>query len=145
MDQTDTPPHINMDDKVILFDGVCKLCNAWSAFIIRHDKKRIFKLSSVQSKEGQEILAYFDLPLDYFETMLYVEDSQAFEESDAFLLIVRHLPAPWRYLNALKYFPKPFRDWFYDRIALNRYKIFGKYDQCILPSTDYNARFLGND
>lgn len=145
MDQSSSPPHISINDKVILFDGVCKLCNAWSSFIIRHDRDQVFKLCSVQSKEGKDILGHFNLPLDYFETMLYVENNQSFEKSDAFLMVVKHLPAPWRYLNFLKYLPKIFSDWLYDRIALNRYNLFGKYDQCVLPSPDHNARFLGND
>ncbi|BFM02156.1 hypothetical protein Psyaliredsea_08030 [Psychrobacter alimentarius] len=78
------PPYISASDKVILFDGVCKLCNAWSNFIIKHDKYRLFKLCSVQSEEGQAILLHFGLPIDSYETMLYVEGDQSFQKAMLF-------------------------------------------------------------
>ena len=67
------PPYITENDCVILFDGVCKLCNAWSQFIIKYDTQQLFKLCSVQSPEGQSILKHFNMPTDHFDTMLYVE------------------------------------------------------------------------
>lgn len=79
------PPNIKENDQVILFDGVCKLCNVWSNFIIKHDTKHKFKLCSVQFPEGQKILKYFNLPTEYFDTMLYVEGVRFYQKSDAFL------------------------------------------------------------
>ncbi len=140
-----TPPCMGKDDKVILFDGVCKLCNAWSRFIIKNDNQHIFKLSSVQSKEGQAILQHFSMPIDYFDTMLYVDGMEKYEKSDAFLEIMKQLNAPWRFFLILGIVPRPLRNWLYDRIALNRYKLFGKYDQCLLPAPDHESRFLSND
>lgn len=142
MNKDSFPPNIGSDDCVILFDGVCKLCNGWSRFIITHDKKRLFKLSNVQSEKGAAILAHFGYPTDVFNTMLYVEGNCYYEKSDAFIRIVSKLEAPWKYLKMLYILPKPIRDWLYDRIALNRYKLFGKYDQCILPTPDHESRFL---
>lgn len=139
------PPNMNKNSKVILFDGVCKLCNAWSQFIIKYDKNRVFKLASVQSVEGQKILRYFNMPTDFFDTMLYIEGDQRFEKSDAFLKIIKYLDQPWKYLAILQLFSKGFRDWCYDRIALNRYKLFGKYEQCLLPTADHDRRFLKNN
>lgn len=139
------PPHTEEGDKLILFDGVCKLCNRWSQFIIKYDKKHIFKLASVQSSEGQAILRYFDMPTQTFDTMLYIENGLAFEKSDAFLKIISQLPLPFSLLRLCKILPLSLRNWGYDRIALNRYTLFGKYDQCILPSTDHNKRFLSGD
>lgn len=136
------PPNIGVSDKVILFDGVCKLCNAWSNFIIKHDRQRIFKLCSVQSKEGKQILLHFGLPSESYETMLYVEGNQSFQKSDAFFQIMTQLGYPWKIVCIFKVIPKPLRDWMYDRIALNRYSLFGKYDYCTLPSPDHEARFL---
>ena len=136
------PPHLQAGDKVILFDGVCKLCNGWSRFIIRFDQARQFKLASVQSPEGQAILQYFNMPLDHFDTMLLVEGNQAHEKSEAFLRVVRHLPWPFRVALLWRIFPKPVRDWMYDRIALNRYRLFGKYAVCMLPTPDHQKRFL---
>jgi len=136
------PPNIGVSDKVILFDGVCKLCNAWSNFIIKHDRQRVFKLCSVQSKEGKQILLHFGLPSESYETMLYVEGNQSFQKSEAFFQIMIQMDYPWKIVCIFKVIPKPLRDWMYDRIALNRYSLFGKYDYCTLPSPDHEARFL---
>lgn len=136
------PPNVGANDCVILFDGVCKLCNAWSQFIIKHDKQQQFKLCSVQSPEGQKILSHFKMPTDYFDTMLYVEGNHCFEKSDAFLQVVNKLGAPWRGLYVFNILPKNIRNWFYDRIALNRYFLFGKFDTCMLPSKENESRFL---
>jgi len=133
---------IHEGDKVILFDGVCKLCNAWSRFIIRFDKHKVFKLSSVQSTKGQMILKYFNLPLDNFETMLYVEQGVAYSKSNAFLNIIKQLPYPFRLLIYTRILPVKLRDWIYDRIALNRYKLFGKHQQCVIPDENLKNRFL---
>ena len=136
------PPNVGVLDKVILFDGVCKLCNVWSNFILKYDSKQLFKLCSVQSEEGQEILLYFGLPTDSYETMLYVEGNQSFQKSDAFFQIMAELGYPWKGVCIFKIIPTPIRDWMYDRIALNRYRLFGKYDYCALPLPENEARFL---
>jgi len=136
------PPNITENDSVILFDGVCKLCNAWSQFIIKFDTQQRFTLCSVQSPEGQAILKYFKMPTDHFDTMLYVEGNQCFDKSDAFLNVVNKLGLPWRLLYVFKIIPKGVRNWLYDRIALNRYSLFGKYDTCMLPNKEHSNRFL---
>ncbi len=136
------PPYVNPGDQIILFDGVCKLCNGWSRFIIRFDTRKKFKLCAVQSDAGQAILKWFNYPTDEFETMLLVRGNDVLEKSDSFLAIVGQLPLPWRLVRVLTLFPKWFRDWFYDRIALNRYSIFGRYEVCILASPDHEGRFL---
>ena len=136
------PPHINSDDKVILFDGVCKLCNAWSNFIIRHDNEHLFKLASVQSEEGTAILKYFDYPTDFYETMLVVHGNKFYEKSDAFFFVIKTLGFPWSMVLIFKIIPRVIRDWLYDRIALNRYKLFGRYDYCSLPTPDHEQRYL---
>ena len=142
MRQNKPPPYVEASDKVILFDGVCKLCNAWSNFIIKHDKQRLFKLCSVQSKEGKEILNHFGYPTEFYDTMVYVEGNQSFQQSDAFFLIVATLGYPWKIICIFRIFPKRLRDYLYDRIALNRHRLFGKYEYCNLPSADHEARFI---
>lgn len=139
------PPNMDENSKVILFDGVCKLCNGWSRFIIKYDRHRVFTLASVQSREGQLILKYFNMPTDHFDTMLYIEGNHSFDKSDAFLEIINYLDQPWKSIIVLRLFPKRFRDWCYDRIALNRYFLFGKYDHCLLPTPDHERRFLKNE
>jgi predicted DCC family thiol-disulfide oxidoreductase YuxK len=136
------PPHLLPGERLVLFDGVCKLCNGWAKFLIRHDQQQLFRLASVQSVEGQAILQYFGLPLDHFDTMAYIEDGQLLVRSTAVLRILAQLSRPWRWLAWLRLCPRPLRDWCYDRIALNRYRLFGRYDSCLIPSTDHAKRFL---
>jgi predicted DCC family thiol-disulfide oxidoreductase YuxK len=140
------PPYVAQHDCVILFDGVCKLCNAWSNFIIKYDVKKKFKLASVQSDEGKAILKHFGYPIDFYETMLVVEGDgpHCFEKSDAFFAVVKKLNFPWKFLMVFKVIPLPLRDWLYSRIALNRYKLFGKFDYCALPTPDHEDRYLSN-
>ena len=140
-DQT-LPPFIQPGERVVLFDGECKLCNGWAKFLIRHDRSQRFRLASVQSAQGQALLAWFGLPTERFDTMALIEDSHLRVRSDALLRIVAHLPGPWRALALLRLIPRPLRDWCYDRIALNRYRLFGRYDSCLLPSADHARRFL---
>lgn len=135
-------PNMNENDKVILFDGVCKLCSAWARFLIRFDKKRVFKLATVQSPEGQAILALYGLATDYFETIIYVEGENIYTKSTAFLKVMKLLGLPWAMFGVFGLIPKTPRDWLYDRIALNRYKIFGKHSVCLMPTADHDARFL---
>ncbi|MET1076459.1 MAG: thiol-disulfide oxidoreductase DCC family protein [Pseudomonas sp.] len=138
-------PHLQAADAVVLFDGVCKLCNGWAKFLIRHDPKRRFKLASVQSPEGQAILAFYGLPTDRFDTMAYVEGAHLYVRSDAVLRILAQLPRPWRWLRVLRSVPPGLRDWLYDRIALNRYRLFGRHASCLLPHPDHRERFLRAD
>ncbi|MGB3496102.1 MAG: thiol-disulfide oxidoreductase DCC family protein [Elainellaceae cyanobacterium] len=135
-------PHINAHDKVILFDGVCRFCSGWSNFILEQDKAKKFKLAPLQSPAGQDILAHFNLPTDRFDSMVYVENNQLYQRSDAALNIAKHLPIPWNGLSYFEGVPKELRDWFYNQIASNRYDWFGKYDECVLPTPDHQERFL---
>ncbi|MBF7073406.1 DUF393 domain-containing protein [Glaciecola sp. MH2013] len=136
------PPKVGPADNVILFDGVCKLCNAWSKFIIKYDKQHVFKLCSVQSDEGKAILRHFGFPADFYETMLYVQGKKHFQQSDAFFEVMAKLGYPFKAICIFRILPTGFRNWMYDRIALNRYRLFGKYEYCVLPSPDHEARFL---
>ena len=136
------PPHVQEHDQIVLFDGVCKLCNGWSKFLIKHDNDCRFKLCSVQSKEGQEILQWFGMPTDTYETMLLVQGNRAYVKSEAFLIIIGQLGRPWSYLSLFRYIHKSLRNWIYDRIALNRYFLFGKYDSCVLPAEKDKKRFI---
>jgi len=136
------PPNVGASDQVILFDGVCKLCNGWSRFVIRFDTHKKFKLCAVQSDEGQAILQWFGYPTNYFNTMLLIQGNRVLEKSDSILAIVKQLPFPWPLLSVFKCMPRLFRDWFYDRVAQNRYKIFGRCAACILATPDHQQRFL---
>lgn len=135
-------PLLQPGETVVLFDGVCKLCNGWARFLIRHDHSKRVRLAAVQSPEGQALLAWAGLPLDQFDTLAVIRDRQYWLRSEAVLEIIGQLPAAWRPLGLLRVIPRVLRDWAYDRVARNRYRLFGKYDACLLPTADHEQRFL---
>jgi predicted DCC family thiol-disulfide oxidoreductase YuxK len=136
------PPLVGPGDRVVLFDGVCKLCGAWAQFLIRFDRKQEFRLASVQSPEGKAILEWFGLPTDNYESMLLVEGNKAYKQSTAFIRVMARLPLPWPSVAVVWLIPSFIRNWLYDRVALNRYAIFGKHEMCLLPAPDNERRFL---
>lgn len=142
MTRQSLPPGLAAGERVVLFDGVCKLCNGWAKFLIRHDGQRLFRLASVQSAQGQALLAWYELPTDRFDTMALIDEVGLHVRSGALLRILARLPQPWRALAWLRLIPRPLRDWCYDRIALNRYRLFGRHEVCLLPSADHAERFL---
>lgn len=135
-------PFLVPGETVVLFDGVCKLCNGWAKFLIRHDRDARVRLATVQSPEGQALLAWAGLPVDAFDTMAVIRDNHYWVRSQAFFEVAALLPSPWPALRLLRICPLPLRDWLYDRIALNRYRLFGKHEVCLLPTADHQRRFL---
>jgi predicted DCC family thiol-disulfide oxidoreductase YuxK len=135
-------PLLAHGETVVLFDGVCKLCNGWAKFLIRYDADRRVRLAAVQSPEGQLLLAWAGLPMDEFDTMAVIRNTHYWVRSDAFFEVIAQLPAPWPLLRVLRVCPRPIRDWLYDRIALNRYRLFGKHEVCPLLTADHKKRFL---
>ncbi|QXH58503.1 thiol-disulfide oxidoreductase DCC family protein [Pseudomonas maumuensis] len=135
-------PLLAPGETVLLFDGVCKLCNGWAKFVIRHDRHRRIRLATVQSAQGQALLAWAGLPLEAFDTMAVIRDRHYWVRSEAFFEVARQLPGAWPLLRALRICPQGPRDWLYTRVAVNRYRLFGKHEQCLLPSPDHQRRFL---
>lgn len=142
MMEADAPPYIGPHEQVVLFDGVCKLCNGWAKFLIRHDHQRRFRLASVQSPQGQALLEWCGMPTDEYETLVLIRNGRPHKRSDAILRILGGLPMPWRLGVVGRIIPGPIRDWLYDRIARNRYRLFGKYDTCLVLTPDHRSRFL---
>ncbi|WP_407309533.1 thiol-disulfide oxidoreductase DCC family protein [Pseudomonas sp. nanlin1] len=138
-----TPP-LAAHQVVVLFDGTCKLCNGWARFIIRHDQARRIQLATVQSAEGQALLGWAGLPQDRFDTLVLIADGDVSVRSAAMFNVFARLGAPWRWLALARVVPGPWRDWLYDKIALNRYRLFGRYDASRLPTADHPGRFLDN-
>jgi len=130
------------DGRVILFDGVCRLCNAWVRFILRFDRRRRFRLCSMQSGSGQQILRRLGLPTRDFQSLVYLEEGVVHQRSEAILRILAQLPPPWPLLCLFRLVPAFIRDGFYDRVARHRYRIFGRYDHCPLPDAGNRDRFL---
>lgn len=95
------------------------LCNSCGTFIIKHDIDKMFKLYTVQSKEGTEILNYFNMPLDYFETIDFVQDGLIYKKNEAMFKIFSFLPVPWKCLDIFKFLPIKLSDWCYGKTAIN--------------------------
>ena len=131
-----------MYNNIILFDGVCNFCDSSVNFIIDRDKKNIFKFSALQSEKGQEILEYFKLPKDDFDSFVFIENDKVFKKSSAALKIANKLGGLWKLFYPLIIIPKFIRDFFYSLIANNRYKLFGRKDVCRIPTPELKQKFL---
>jgi len=129
-------------ENIILFDGVCNLCNSSINFIINGDRAEVFKFASLQSVFGQEYLKRNQLPIDDFESMVFLENGEVYIKSTAALKIARKMSGIWPILYGLIIVPKFLRDTIYNFVANNRYTWFGKRDQCRVPTTELKARFL---
>lgn len=127
---------------IILFDGVCNFCNASINFIIRHDRKKLFRFAALQSETGQQILRQYSLPTESFGSFVLVEGGKVFLKSTAGLKVYNRLPWYWKWTQLGWIAPKFLRDAVYDLIAKNRYKWFGKKETCMLPAPEVRSRFL---
>ncbi|MDN4524852.1 thiol-disulfide oxidoreductase DCC family protein [Fictibacillus fluitans] len=127
---------------VLLFDGVCNFCNSIVNFLIRQDKKGSISYGSLQSEGGQQILHQFHLPAENFESVVYIKNGQSYQKSDAALEIAKDLGGLWKLAVLAKIIPCRVRDALYEWIARNRYKWFGKKDQCMIPSPEVRQRFI---
>lgn len=133
---------LNSDKPILLFDGVCNFCNSSVNFIVDRNSKKDILFSSLQSETGQKLLEKFNLPKENFNSLVLVEGYKYYTQSTAALKVAEHLDGYWKMLGILKIVPKFIRDLVYDIIAKNRYKIFGKSDQCRIPTKDMRERFL---
>lgn len=127
---------------VLLFDGVCNLCNGSVQFIIERDPDARFRFASLQSEEGQVVLSRFENRPSDLSSVVLIQDDQLYARSEAALLVARQLGGGWSLLYAFIVVPRPIRDAVYDWIARNRYRWFGKKDACMIPSPDLQSRFL---
>jgi len=138
----------SVSDPILLYDGVCGLCNRLTQFILRHDHRGEFRFASLQSPFAARILSRHGAnasDLDTVYVVLHHEQptESLLERSDAAIFILRQLGGFWTLCGrALSAFPRPFRDWAYRRVAHNRYRIFGRYDSCPIPSQQTRRRFL---
>jgi predicted DCC family thiol-disulfide oxidoreductase YuxK len=136
------PAGVGCQDSVVLFDGVCNLCNGMVQFVIRHDKAARLRLAALQSPAGQVLLQWWKKPLDDFDTMVFIECGRVYVKSTAILRITRFLEWPWPLASLALVIPVFLRDWCYDRVAGNRYLLFGRRETCMMPTPDLLQRFL---
>jgi predicted DCC family thiol-disulfide oxidoreductase YuxK len=128
---------------LILFDGICNLCNRSVLFILRREKDPRFRFASIQSEVGQELLEWCGLPSNYNQAVIYIEKGKVYLGSTAALKIGQNLTSPWSLLSYSGFVvPKVIRDWVYNQIAQHRYQWFGKRDVCMVPTESLKARFL---
>ena len=127
---------------VVYFDGVCNLCNRSVQFIIKKDKKKLFRFASLQGKAGQEMLKKLGLPPTDPDSFILAEGDKIYTRSTGSLRIAKQLGGGWKLLYGLIIIPRFIRDGVYKWIAKHRYKWFGKKDECMIPSPELKERFL---
>ncbi|WP_018627941.1 thiol-disulfide oxidoreductase DCC family protein [Niabella aurantiaca] len=127
---------------VILFDGVCNLCNSAVRFVIKHDKKGMFRFAALQSPAGERFAQQYGIPPAYNSVVL-ISSGRAFLKSAAALRIARRLGGLWPLLYVFIAVPAPIRDRIYDFVARNRYRWFGRADHCLRPTPGLQEKFIG--
>jgi len=126
---------------VIFFDGVCNLCNRSVQIVIKRDKEGRFRFASLQSNAGQQLLKDHQLPQSDFNSFILYEGGKIYTRSTAALRVAKHLKG-WKWLNAFKIVPRFIRDAVYNFIARNRYRWFGKREECMIPTAELRNRFI---
>jgi predicted DCC family thiol-disulfide oxidoreductase YuxK len=136
------PEDVPAEHPVVLFDGVCNLCEGSVKFLIRHDPDGLFRFAPLQSEVATELLNDYDMDPDDLDSVVLVEEERIYTKSDAVLRTARHIGGIYRVLPPLGVFPRRLRNWFYDFVADRRYGWFGKKDACMMPTPDISSRFL---
>ena len=129
------------DDDVILYDGVCVFCSRWVRFVATRDVAHRFRFTAIQSDYGSRLAQAFGINPDDPDTNAVIHRGVAYLKSDAALTVLSLLPG-WRWVRALCVIPKPLRDAVYNLVAPNRYRIFGKYEECFVPDASMRARVM---
>jgi predicted DCC family thiol-disulfide oxidoreductase YuxK len=127
---------------VILFDGVCNLCSNAVQFVIKRDKNNLFKFASLQSSFGQALLNQFHLPTHELGSFILFQKNKVYTKSTGALMVAKQLSGIWPLLYAFIIIPRFIRDAVYDHIARNRYKWFGKKEECWLPHPSLQKKFI---
>lgn len=131
------------DKKIILFDGVCNLCDSSIQFIIKQDKKDLFRFVALQSELGQEIIKYIGVDISKTDSIILYEPGKAYYyKAEAALKIAKELGGIYKALSWFSILPKSVSNIVYDYIAKNRYKWYGKKDACMIPTPELKAKFL---
>ena len=127
---------------IILFDGVCNLCNTSVQFILKRDRRSRFRFASLQGPAGQALLQRSGLPADHLDSFVLVENNNVYTRSSAALRVISRLGGGYTLFYVFWIIPRPIRDGIYDWVARHRYRWFGKEDSCWLPRPEWKERFL---
>jgi predicted DCC family thiol-disulfide oxidoreductase YuxK len=134
-------PAGDLPDGLILFDGVCVMCSGVVNFVLRRDAARHFRFLAIQSEAGKVLAHRFGIDLLNPETFAVVRNGELLFKSEAALAIAQKLPG-WRWTWPVRALPRGLRDFIYDRVARSRYRLFGKRETCLMPTSDIKARFI---
>lgn len=141
-DGTTGPLAVAHEHPVLLFDGVCNLCNGSIQFVIERDPAAQFRFAPLQSPVAQELLAECGYESDTLDSIVLVENGECYAKSDAVIRTARHLGLPYSLLRPFGVLPARLRNLFYDFVAERRYRWFGRREQCMMPTPDLERRFL---
>jgi predicted DCC family thiol-disulfide oxidoreductase YuxK len=128
---------------ILLFDGVCNLCNWTVQFVIRNDPEGRFRFAPLQSEVGEALVEYCGVETERLESFVMIDADEVYVKSDAGLHVLKELGLPWSLAYPLIVFPRFVRNVVYDLVATYRYRVFGRKDQCMIPDEDVSNRFLG--
>lgn len=127
---------------VVLFDGVCNLCEGVVRFVLARDRTGHFRFAALQSPAGQQLLAACGLSTTTFDSFVLIEAGRCHTESSAALRVAAGLGGAWRLVGLLRVVPRPIRDAVYRWVARNRYRWFGRREACLVPTPEIRSRFL---
>ncbi|MEM7187269.1 MAG: thiol-disulfide oxidoreductase DCC family protein [Bacteroidota bacterium] len=130
------------DKKIILFDGVCNLCNNSVTFVIKRDKKDRFRFAALQEEPGLSLIKQHGIDTSKTDSIILIENGKAYVKSTAALRVARYLGGLYPLSYAFMIVPAFMRNWIYDYVARNRYKWFGKKESCMIPTPELKAKFL---
>ncbi|HEX7906435.1 MAG TPA: thiol-disulfide oxidoreductase DCC family protein [Chitinophagaceae bacterium] len=133
---------MNLKQQIILFDGVCNLCNRSVQFIIKRDTKKKFLFASLQGKSGQALLKRFNLQADDFNSFILIDGDKIYSRSAGALRMLKELGGGWKLFYAFMIVPRFIRDAVYNWVARNRHKWYGKREECMVPTPELKERFL---
>ncbi|MEI9419005.1 thiol-disulfide oxidoreductase DCC family protein [Mesorhizobium sp. Cs1321R2N1] len=139
------PPSLAFDAShpLIVFDGACVFCSGFVRVVVRLDRKARFRFATAQSPLGEALFRKYNLTTNSYETDLVLVGGVLFTRLDSFVAVMAELGWPWRAARALLLLPRQLRDWLYDRIARNRYALFGRKDSCDVPPAELRGRLIG--
>jgi predicted DCC family thiol-disulfide oxidoreductase YuxK len=135
----------NQPHKILLFDGVCNLCNNTVLFVIKRDRKKQIRFGAIQSQEGKKLLQRFGIDQQYLGSLIFIDEGKVYLKSSGALRLSKYLSGLWPLLYALMVIPAFIRNPIYDFIAANRYKWFGKKEVCMIPTPELKSLFLNDE
>jgi predicted DCC family thiol-disulfide oxidoreductase YuxK len=131
------------DDKpVIIFDGHCVFCSAWARFVLRVDRRGVYRLLPAQSELGRALYRHYGLDPENYETNILLQDGRAWFKAEGSIRMAKGLGFPWSAAVVFRLLPARWREGLYDLVARNRLRIFGRSDVCYTPRPEYRDRFL---